>query len=212
MFIENFNKIIISELKFVLSEIPEEERTAEVLITKFSEYIGESLDKKKKKVSVKKAALTPDIRCLALKKDGDQCNGRRNNKEDPEIKLCSLHVRGGAKFGYYVENEELVETIKNEELVEKIVKPKKNTVSQDLDDLVRIIANQSEEDQIEDEKIVKPKKTKAVAPKKKNTVFQDLDELERNISSHSEEDQIEDEELSQNNYELESFSEDDDFE
>ena len=160
MFIENFNKIIISELKFVLNEMPEEDRTPEALISKFSEYIGESFDKKKKKASVKKEALSADIRCCALKKDGVQCNGRKSNKEDPEIKLCSLHIRSGAKFGYYVEGEssdaEVAEVIevqpKKKSVIQpknKAVAPKKNAAKSDglndLDDLDRIISNLTEE-------------------------------------------------------------------
>lgn len=114
MFIENFNKIIISELKYVLSEMPEEERTPENLIEKFSIYIGGSHDKKKK-TPVKKGPLEESVRCCALKKDGDQCNGKRLLRDGETTDLCSLHTRNGVKFGYYVANSSSSEAVETEE-------------------------------------------------------------------------------------------------
>jgi hypothetical protein len=127
MFINNFNKIIISELKYVLSEMPEEDRNVENLIEKFSEYIGMSGSVKPKKTVKSKDPLPAEIRCNALKKDGDQCNGRKNNKENPEVVLCSLHVRSGAKFGYLQETTESSETEEPSSSVEVpvVVAPKK---------------------------------------------------------------------------------------
>lgn len=124
MFINNFNKIIISELKYVLSEIPEEDRTVDNLIEKFAEYIGTSGSVKPKKTVKSKDPLPAEIRCNALKKDGDQCNGRKNNKENPEVVLCSLHVRSGAKFGYLQESSETEEPSSSAE-VPVVVAPKK---------------------------------------------------------------------------------------
>lgn len=124
MFINNFNKIIISELKYVLSEIPEEDRTCDMLIEKFSEYIGMTGSVKPKKEVKSKPALPAEIRCNALKKDGDQCNGRKSNKENPEVVLCSLHVRSGAKFGYLQESSETEEPSSSAE-VPVVVAPKK---------------------------------------------------------------------------------------
>jgi 5'(3')-deoxyribonucleotidase len=109
MFIENFNKIIISELKYVLSEMPEAERTPENLIEKFSAYIGGSHEKKKK-VPTKKEPLEESVRCCALKKDGVQCNGKRLLKENVLTDLCSLHTRNGVKFGYYAATDSTEET------------------------------------------------------------------------------------------------------
>jgi hypothetical protein len=106
MFINNFNKIIISELRYVLSEIPEEERSVENLIDKFSEYIGGENSKKSKKPSKAKEPVESGARCQALKKDGDQCNGKKNNKDNSEINVCALHQRIGAKFGYLVSDPE----------------------------------------------------------------------------------------------------------
>lgn len=115
MFINNFNKIIISELRYVLSEIPEEERTAENLIDKFSEYIGGENSKKSKKPSKAKEPVESGMRCQALKKDGDQCNGKKNNKENSEINVCALHQRIGAKFGYLVSEPENSSTLSDTE-------------------------------------------------------------------------------------------------
>lgn len=140
MFVENLNRMIISELKYVLSEMPEAERTPENLIEKFSAHIGGSQEPKKKKVPTKKDPLEESVRCCALKKDGDQCNGKRLVRENVLTDLCSLHTRNGVKFGYYsaettesseevADTPEEVETPEEPvEIVEVVVKtPKKRT-------------------------------------------------------------------------------------
>lgn len=117
MFIQNFKNMIISELKYVLSEIPEEEKTIENFIEKFSAHIGGSTEIKKKKSPVKKDFLDENVRCCALKKDGVQCNGKRLLRENVLTDLCSLHTRNGVKFGYYssVATEEVEETAETPE-------------------------------------------------------------------------------------------------
>jgi len=112
MFNKAINNIIISELRLVLSSIPENERTVEALIKKFSVHLNvdeettsqPSSSKSNKKKPRQKKIIVAENRCIALKKDQTQCNGKRSPNNDKD--LCPLHMRVGSKFGVIVSSIE----------------------------------------------------------------------------------------------------------
>jgi hypothetical protein len=157
MFINNFNKIIISELKYVLSEIPEDQRTVETLIDKFSEYIGGDASKKVKKPTKAKEPVLANVRCLALKKDLSQCNGKRNKKDNSEAVICALHQRIGAKYGQVEDSSESSESedspvsVPLEEFTPEPVAVKKPTVKKDVKKAPKVKTPEKVSENLQDE-------------------------------------------------------------
>ena len=113
MFATKVNQVIISEMRAFFDHVSEKYPDISDIISpeEFQEELkvfldkapkisdktpGKKVTKEKKKREVKE--IPEDERCLALKKDTTQCNGKRYpNGEDPE--LCTLHNRSGTTYG-----------------------------------------------------------------------------------------------------------------
>jgi hypothetical protein len=130
MFNSDINRIIIIELKTILTNLPEDERSAADLIKAFEDSLEVKITKTKPKVKRPTVILEDSIRCLALKKDGDRCNGRKKIEET----LCSLHKRNGVKFGSYTEGENDI----------KPIVVKKKVLASEKDIIKKIVSAKSE--------------------------------------------------------------------
>jgi hypothetical protein len=130
MFNSDINRIIIIELKTILTNLPEDERSAADLIKAFEDSLEVKITKTKPKVKRPTVILEDSIRCLALKKDGDRCNGRKKIEET----LCSLHKRNGVKFGSYTEGENDI----------KPIVVKKKVLASEKDIIKKIVLAESE--------------------------------------------------------------------
>ena len=80
MFINDIARILLIELKTLSSNLPEDQRTASDLIKAFEDSLTIEIPKKAK-TKRPTVILDDDIRCLALKKDGNRCNGRKKIEE-----------------------------------------------------------------------------------------------------------------------------------
>jgi hypothetical protein len=148
MFIQDIKTIIAIELKKIASGLSEGENSANDLIKAFEESLQLEKGAKPLKVKRQTVILENDIRCLALKKDGERCNGRRK----AEGTLCPIHQRTGVKFGSYVQQDsdnEVVssssKTVVKEKKTKAVIKSEKEVISKILE------RTDSEEEDDEDE-------------------------------------------------------------
>ncbi len=108
----NTNKaqtLLISFLIDTLRTVYQESGKVEMAVEEIEETlkvlkISEVKSKGKGKPKVKKE-LKPEEQCIALKKDGDRCGGKKNEKGE-NAELCTLHNSKGVKFGFFIEQSQ----------------------------------------------------------------------------------------------------------
>lgn len=93
-----------------------------------------------KKPTKKRAELPDIIRCIALKKNSERCNGRKNSGE----KLCGIHISKGVHYGTVKEDcfDVQVQVSEKEQAFEQ--EPKQ--VSEFSDDLDKLFFDMSIQD------------------------------------------------------------------
>lgn len=149
MFIQDIKTIIAIELKKLASSLPEDQNTANDLIKAFEESLKVGKEEKPLKVKRQTVLLDNDIRCLALKKDGSRCNGRRKI----EGTLCPIHQRTGVKFGSYIQDDDDSGSSSVAQVTPKIKKTKA-VIKSEKEVIAKILHKEdSDDEEIDNEEI-----------------------------------------------------------
>lgn len=99
----NIKKSIAEDYTMFATEIFKRAGTEELTLDDFlqeaSEYFKEDTKKDTKKAKRVTKKIPQDERCVAMKKDKTQCNGKKSVKEGKNQELCTIHNNSGANYG-----------------------------------------------------------------------------------------------------------------